>query len=466
MERIGSITRVRRALPRGRTLPPGTWARRHAGVRLLLALHVPALLAFGLLRGFDPAHVGLEVAGLGLLAVLAGSERLPRRVRATTACVGLLVASAVLVHLWDGVPEAHFHFFVMVAVMALYEEWVPYLTAVAFVVVHHAVISVLDPGAAFVHPTERPGDALGWAAVHGLFILALAAVELVGWRLNEQARDAAAEAADELRTAFDDAPAGMAVVALDGRIVRANRTLGRMTGRTPAALAGRDFAELHGEATGGAEERRLVRPDGTEVWAVWRRSLVRDRDGAPRHWIAHGDDVTAHRRLGDLEHLAHHDPLTGLANRARFTGVVASAVAAGRASAVLYVDLDGFKAVNDVHGHDAGDRLLVVVAQRLRAAVRAGDLVARLGGDEFAVLLCDRDGAPGALAAAQRIEAGLRAPVVLGEADVAVTASVGVRLVEPGHDPSELLRAADAAMYRAKRRGRARVEVFDVAPAA
>jgi len=165
--------------------------------------------------------------------------------------------------------------------------------------------------------------------------------------------------------------------------------------------------------------------------------------------------VTALRqREAELARQAFHDDLTGLPNRAAFHRELTSAMNAGDRAAVMIVDLDGFKAVNDGHGHHAGDLLLTVVAQRLRAAVREDDVVARLGGDEFAVVLRAPSGPSEAAAVATRIHAGLAEPTRIGGTVVAARASIGIAHGEHGTTLDELLRRADAAMYRAKKSGR------------
>ena len=201
-------------------------------------------------------------------------------------------------------------------------------------------------------------------------------------------------------------------------------------------------------------------------------------DPAVRGLVFNARDVTERTELeARLAHQAFHDPLTGLANRALFrdrvehalerlarTGAPPAEAASG--VAVLFLDLDNFKNVNDSLGHDAGDRLLCAVAARLLNATRGCDTVARFGGDEFAVLLEHVRGEEDALAVAERVTAALRTPVPLGHAggdDAAaqVGASVGVSFAEPAMAADELLRNADAAMYDAKRAGKGRFAVFD-----
>lgn len=173
-----------------------------------------------------------------------------------------------------------------------------------------------------------------------------------------------------------------------------------------------------------------------------------------------------HQALGSANYRALHDSLTGLANRTSFLDRLGHAQAqrrgAEQAVAVLYVDIDDFKLVNDRHGHAAGDQVLVEVARRLGAAVRGGDTVARLGGDEFAVLLESASGRREAAAAAERVLRALSVPVDVHGAPVPAGASVGLAVDDAGgRSAEELLRRADIAMYRAKHAGKGRVATFD-----
>ena len=190
--------------------------------------------------------------------------------------------------------------------------------------------------------------------------------------------------------------------------------------------------------------------------------------------IFNSRDVTERVRLqAQLQHNASHDALTDLPNRALFTERVRQAIGGRRGgdggTAVLFIDLDGFKAVNDTVGHQAGDELLVHAARRLRESIRAGDTAARLGGDEFAVLIRG-DGEPGATPDAEhelrihdiadRLRLTLSDPYRVESTEVRVAASIGIAFAEPGITPSALMRNADLAMYRAKQAGKARVELY------
>jgi diguanylate cyclase (GGDEF)-like protein len=182
--------------------------------------------------------------------------------------------------------------------------------------------------------------------------------------------------------------------------------------------------------------------------------------------VLNARDVGERKALLDqLAHQAFHDPLTGLANRALFRDRVTHAITLarrqGRAITVLYLDLDDFKHVNDSLGHAEGDRLLSLIAARLRACARSTDTVARLGGDEFAVLVEDADSSASAERLVERIIEQMSYPFTLGHGDVSMTASIGSASTV-GDSLDEVLRYADVAMYVAKRSGRGLHRAFEM----
>jgi diguanylate cyclase (GGDEF)-like protein/PAS domain S-box-containing protein len=287
------------------------------------------------------------------------------------------------------------------------------------------------------------------------------------------------EAEDRFSAAFEFAPIGMAIVGLDGQWLRVNHALCRLVGRSENDLLRLRFqdithaddlesdlallAELRaGRISSYEMEKRYRRKDGRVVWVQLNVSLARDGDGSPRYYIAQIQDISDRRSVAEqLEHRSQHDPLTGLANRSlmrerlaeladRPDDAESSEAEDVRQEALLFLDIDDFKSVNDVHGHAAGDELLVEVAARLVRAVRAGDVVARFGGDEF-VVLATVDGPEGCSRVAARVQEAVNAPLRLASGVVLdVRASVGCQLAG-GHSPDELLALADRRMYEAKR---------------
>jgi diguanylate cyclase (GGDEF)-like protein/PAS domain S-box-containing protein len=295
-------------------------------------------------------------------------------------------------------------------------------------------------------------------------------------------RRAGAEQAAQFRSLVHHSSDLITVVAGDGTIRYQSPSAERMLGRRAADLVGTALADLvhpddrhHVTAalaklleapTATAElECRLQHGDGS-----WRHaeSICTNLSDDPRvgGLVLNIRDVTERTALQQqLTHQAFHDPLTGLANRALFSDRVDHALArggrTGPAAAVVFLDLDDFKTINDTLGHEAGNDLLIAVADRLQGIVRPADTAARLGGDEFAILLEDVPGEQQALAIAERVTHALREPLRAGDHEVLVRASLGVAVAEPEHrQADELLRNADMAMYLAKANGKGRCERY------
>jgi len=233
-----------------------------------------------------------------------------------------------------------------------------------------------------------------------------------------------------------------------------------------------DIERVHELGTVGVDsvqsvQLRMTRRDGIMIWTEHRLVPMRDAEGQVTAISGIARDVTALKvKEAYLSHRALHDPLTGLPNRVLLLDRLEAALARLRRHpsflAVLYLDLDRFKTVNDNLGHEVGDRLLHVVARRLQDTLRPSDSVARLGGDEFAAILPDLGDAQEAVQIAERLLAAVSEPVDLGEGDLVATVSIGVAGGgDGGASAAELLRRADFAMYTAKDRGRARVESYD-----
>ena len=285
--------------------------------------------------------------------------------------------------------------------------------------------------------------------------------------------------------AFTHAAIGLAIVLPDGGIQQVNQALCSLLGTAEPALLGKRFgallhpgdAELFRRRTeaGGSEagaafsmELRCRHASGREIWVSLHCGRYIDPANDHSGLIYQLHDITSRREAeGELHHIAYHDSLTDLANRNCFNERLSVAVERSRLDeavrfAVMFLDLDRFKVVNDSLGHQAGNLLLREVAQRLATGVRPSDLVARLGGDEFAVLI-EQVGAPeDAMALAQRLLAALSAPMMINGTEVLPGASIGITFSDLGYrSADEVLRDADLAMYAAKADGRRRIALFD-----
>jgi diguanylate cyclase (GGDEF)-like protein len=337
-------------LPQGQMLPEHILRRRHHTIVWLLWIHVVGLTVFGLLRGQRVPHMAVEALILAGPALIATMEWVGLRMRVAAAAFGLITASAMLVHLSGGVVEAHFHFFVMIGVLTLYQDWMAFGVAIGYVVLHHGVMGVVSPAQVYNH-ADAVAHPWRWAMIHGGFVLAASAAHVVAWRTNEN---------------------------------------------------------------------QLLR-----------------------------------------------DPLTGLPSRLLFNNRVTQALERlhrrrGRYVAVLFLDLDRFKVINDSLGHAAGDKLIVAVAERLRHALRRHETVSRFGGDEFAILCEDILDEQDAIAVGERVLKAFSTPFHLTHGEAVTSCSLGVALsADPDQDVGNLIRDADAAMYRAKEAGGGRLMLFD-----
>jgi len=263
----------------------------------------------------------------------------------------------------------------------------------------------------------------------------------------------------------------------------ANEAFSRMTGYAEAEVLGRGFDLLTGPktdpgslhalygrlASGEAATTELVayHRDGSDFLLEWSASPIREADGSTPYFVSIQRDITGERIVEQALRRADHDPLTGLATRDVLVERLRRAIERAedrpdRRYALLFVDLDGFKAVNDEQGHVFGDRVLESIAHRVQQTVRPGDTVARFGGDEFVVLLDHVSEISDVVIVTRRIQESVGAPLAIRGRAVDIEASVGVALSDSGYrDPEHVIREADAAMYAAKRKGRGRAEFAD-----
>jgi diguanylate cyclase (GGDEF)-like protein/PAS domain S-box-containing protein len=335
---------------------------------------------------------------------------------------------------------------------------------------------------------------VGAVALAALGVVALLRVSIAHHEAEHSAQETRVSQArreaeqNQLRfaAAFTHAAIGMAIVDARGRIVRVNQAFCALLRHDESALAGqrfvemlrprdvalferqsRDVTERRGSTT-DAVELRCTAFDGGELWVTLHCGRYQDPDSAEDGLIYQVQDITS-RQLAEaqLQHVAYHDSLTELPNRAYFHAQLAKAVDASRNEpgtrfAVMFLDLDRFKVVNDSLGHFYGNELLREVGRRIQQCLRSKEVVARLGGDEFAVLLHDVHDSDDGMVLAERILHALSQPLPIGGTEIIPSASVGVTFSGLGHrSVDELLRDADLAMYEAKAAGRGRVAVFD-----
>ncbi|MEN3272221.1 MAG: hypothetical protein V7636_982 [Actinomycetota bacterium] len=486
MQTVASLPqRIKRALPAGVMLPREAWEPRHRWIVRLLWAHVPALAIFSLLKGNGILHTAVEITPLITCALAAHSENLSPRVRSCFAGSGLMIASAVLVHLGDGRTEMHFHFFVMLPVISLYQEWRPFLISIAFVALHHGIVGVVSPLNVFDTPDAIAHPIL-WALIHASFVLAASAVCVTSWRIIEDSNTAARAKLEEserrFRALVENATDCVTVCDAEGVITYDSPSSERVLGYPSVERIGAHFADQIHEADkaraagvvehvmrhGGTVnhlELRVRHNDGSFRWIDASVTNLLD-EPAVRGIVGNFRDVTDRKQLEDeLSHQAFHDPLTGLANRALLLDRAEQALSRRRAAeegvALLFLDLDDFKTVNDGLGHDAGDEILRITAKRIATALRPGDTASRLGGDEFAVLLDRIPNADVAYEVGSRVLEAVCMPIEMESGYVAVHGSLGIAVSDGTEDAASLLRNADLAMYRAKGEGKSRFEIYE-----
>lgn len=317
-------------------------------------------------------------------------------------------------------------------------------------------------------------------AEDGRLLGAVLAFRDVSARLRAEESLRASE--DRFRTVFDMAPVGMALIGLSGELLQLNNAMCRLLQRDMSALIGARQQELTdpedivpernaqislltGDARTVQFEKRMLRADGSRLCVLVSASLLRHQE-EPFCYLYQIHDLTERKASeSELARLAHFDTLTGLANRAKLRqqteDMIASARRHHRRLAVLFIDIDHFKQINDSAGHEAGDRFLQLFSDRLRGIVRDIDCVARIGGDEFVIVLPELQGADGVVRVLDKLRHACQEPFRMPGTELNTTVSVGVALYpDDGEDSATLFRNADSALYHAKAEGRNNTQFY------
>ena len=319
---------------------------------------------------------------------------------------------------------------------------------------------------------QRADGSVSWVEVHAS-PLGTDEGGVTGWvgtcldlTAHKAAAEAVAAASERYRAAFDNAPIGMGLVTPGGDWLEVNRALCRLLGYSEEQLLRTNLAELTvpgdalvqvDEAEEMHSETLYLRADGTALWVAASTTLVRDLSGEARYYVVQIEDIGERKRTErELRQLADHDSLTGLLNRRGFMEGLRRELRrmerTGEYGALLLLDLDNFKLVNDTAGHLAGDQVLRTTADVLRRRMRATDVIGRLGGDEFAALVLNVTPRQASEIAAETTDALRSLTVTTGAVTLEATASIGVIAIDGkrGANEEDLLAAADRAMYRAK----------------
>ena len=481
------------------------------------SLSIGDVFVFGVLATLGPAAAVLS-SGLDALAgTMRYNKRLSTRLATTAAAMAAMavcawafeVAKAALTRYGLGAASATMAALALVALLPFVLSLLPLMsmTAIRYGQPQEPrrwladsswmaaiyVASALIAGLVHLQAQRFGATPLVVSALSAIFILWLLRSAVQRQEAERQRQEAQLARAQHEATlshqrfaaAFSHAAIGMVVVKPDGHMLQANEALCTLLKLKPDEVLGRPFETLLDAADAPLMRRRaqaarassddafsmevqVRRCDGQAIWVAVHCSQYEDPDGGGPCLIYQLHDITSrHVAESRLNHIAHHDDLTGLANRHCFQQALEAAVDRARLDpgqpfAVLYLDLDRFKLVNDSLGHGAGNALLCEVAARLRASVRPFDLVARLGGDEFAALVETANEPQIAQQLADRVLSELSRPAHLQGTEVTTGVSVGITFSELGHRTAdEIMRDVDLAMYEAKAAGRGRVVRFD-----
>jgi PAS domain S-box-containing protein len=298
---------LRGVLPKGDQLSEEAWRARHRAILVLLVTQAIAIFVYGVVRGYGGQHAFFESSIVGVSALLSSGKLGNRTVRSTIASFGLISSSAIFTHLSGGYIEAHFHFFVMLAVISMYQQWPPFLLSILYVVIHHGVFGTLDPASVYNHP-DAIANPWKWAAIHGAFVMAACAAYVVAWKFSETAQ---ARAQDILNSVGE----GIVGLKASGEVSFVNPAAAALTGYREDELVGMSLeqwlkdasaeAKTSGDAEGsirlplesnghGAMEGAVCRKDGAIVPVELSHTVM--RQGASKEVVIAFTDVTERKK--------------------------------------------------------------------------------------------------------------------------------------------------------------------------
>lgn len=438
-----------------------------------------ALVVIGGSWSIAPWIAGLAALGSALIWRYRPGRMLGRLYNAGVA----MLFSALIMHFGGGHGEAYFPFYLFISFLLYYRDWRPIAFACALILAHHlgffafqgldvlpAVFTCLDSTTLLIHIFAGLGQCV-----------------LIGYiaaRMGESDLERMRAAADQQLTAsvFRNIIEGIVITDADGQILSVNPAFTQITGYTPKEAIGQNPRILksnrHDQAfyqemwaaintVGQWKGKMWNRRKGGEVFLESQTIRRIDGEDGVKRFVAVFNDITEQWNKDQrIEHLAFHDSLTGLANRALLADRLNYAIALSERGegplAVIVIDLDRFKNVNDSFGHDQGDELLQIVAARLQSIARETDTVARLGGDEFVIILQNSGQAEDVAAIAVHIIDAIAMPIVLGGLSLRVGASIGIAVFPgDGQNASSLLKNADTAMYAVKADGKGSYRFFN-----
>ncbi|GAA2615073.1 putative bifunctional diguanylate cyclase/phosphodiesterase [Paractinoplanes durhamensis] len=466
-------------IPAGGGLRDEDWARRHRLLTLLLAACVGGLTIFGAFRHALASPWLISVL-LVLPCVVAAARVRNRRFASVAVAFGFVVVCAGFVAMCDGLTEAHFSFFIAVAALALYRDWAPFGMFLVATTLDHAILGTLVHTSTFDHHGDHVNPFV-WAALHGGAVLLAAGFQLAQWALTEDEERRAQENLDDreaqLSVAFDETPVPMVMFSPTGELLRMNtayRKWLRLPDELPAGFGVADlpitpidntmdglFDNLAAKSTHNAIRQYRRNDTGETLWAEAHSTSLFDKDGRLKLIFIHCQDVTESRRQQEeLHHQVRHDSLTGLLSRSAFEGDLQALLSANAdGAAMLYLDVDRFKSINDGSGHSAGDSVLKAISARLTALAPAGALIARFGGDEFVVAV--PGGPEVGVPTGEAILAAFGEPLPVEDNMLTVSLSIGLAMARDADQAEDSVLAADTAMYSAKRSGGNRMKIFN-----